>query len=197
MRGPKPWAFPHTLGTSCQGVWTSGPDTNVPWSRLNTTAAGNCAQTTTHKKRAMARFRLSFARSATHAAQSWLRHTRMAGAKATRRKTFPRSRWWRPVQAAGKSTAAKAFAVTVTRTTEANGFPLGCVLLVHHVHTANVAHSELEALLPGRVAVFTAENDAERGAIRKPAFTADELETYPVLVTTHEFYKQIRGHKAR
>ncbi len=97
----------------------------------------------------------------------------------------------------GKSTAAKAFAVTVTRTTEANGFPLGCVLLVHHVHTANVAHSELEALLPGRVAVFTAENDAERGAIRKPAFTADELETYPVLVTTHEFYKQIRGHKAR
>jgi hypothetical protein len=97
----------------------------------------------------------------------------------------------------GKSTAAKAFAVTVARTTEANGFALGCVLLVHHVHTANIAHSELEALLPGRVAVFTAENDAERGAIRKPAFTADELDEYPVLVTTHEFYKQIRGHKAR
>ena len=97
----------------------------------------------------------------------------------------------------GKSTAAKAFAVTVARTTEANGFPLGCVLLVHHVHTANVAYREIEVLLPGGVAVFTAENDAERGATREPAFTADELERYPVLVTTHEFYKQIRGHKAR
>jgi hypothetical protein len=62
----------------------------------------------------------------------------------------------------GKSTAAKAFAVTLARTTEANSFPLGCVLLVHHVETANLAYRELAALLPGRVAVFTAENDAER-----------------------------------
>ena len=67
------------------------------------------------------------------------------------------------------------------------------MLLVHHVETANLAYRELAALLPGRVAVFTAENDAERGAIREPAFTVDELENYPVLVTTHEFYKQIRG----
>jgi hypothetical protein len=29
-----------------------------------------------------------------------------------------------------------------------------------------------------------------------PAFRVDELEDYPVLVTTYEFYKQIRGHKA-
>ena len=98
----------------------------------------------------------------------------------------------------GKSTAAKAFAVTLARTSEANGFPLGCVLLVHHVHTANVARKELAELLgEGQVAVFTAENDAERGAIRNPAFRVDELKDYPVLVTTHEFYKQIRGHKAR
>jgi hypothetical protein len=97
----------------------------------------------------------------------------------------------------GKSTAAKAFMVAVTRTSEANGFPLGCLLLVHHVHTANVAYNELEALLPGCVAVFTAENDKARSNAREPAFSVDELEQYPVLVTTHEFYKQVRGDRAR
>jgi hypothetical protein len=97
----------------------------------------------------------------------------------------------------GKSTAAKAFMVAVTRTSEANGFPLGCLLLVHHVHTANVAYHELEALLPGCVAVFTAENDKARSNAREPAFSVDGLEQYPVLVTTHEFYKQVRGDRAR
>jgi hypothetical protein len=98
----------------------------------------------------------------------------------------------------GKSTAAKAFMVGLARVTESHKFPIGCALLVHHIETAAKAFAELSALLPKRVAVFSSEHDANSPvAIRQPRFTVEELEEYPVIVVTHEFYRGVRGDRAR
>lgn len=99
----------------------------------------------------------------------------------------------------GKTTLAKAFAVGLTRVSESSPYPLGCVILVHHIATAQKAFEELQALVPDKVAIFSTEHDANRSTRdeRMPGFAVDELQDYPILVVTHEFYKGIRGEKAR
>ena len=98
----------------------------------------------------------------------------------------------------GKSTAAKAFMAGLTRATEGHKYPVGCAMLVHHVETAAKAFAELSALLPGKVAVWSSEHDANSPiVVRQPRFTVDELEEYPVVVVTHEFYRGVRGDRAR
>jgi hypothetical protein len=98
----------------------------------------------------------------------------------------------------GKTTLAKAFMTAVVRA-NAEPWPLGCVLLVHFVETAQQAFDELHALLPGRVAVWTREHDADRpsNAERAHRFSVDDLQHHPIVIVTHEFYKGVRGHKAR
>jgi hypothetical protein len=98
----------------------------------------------------------------------------------------------------GKTTLAKAFMTAVVRT-NAEPWPLGCVLLVHFVETAQQAFDELHALLPGRVAIWTREHDKDRptNGGRAQRFSVDDLERHPIVVVTHEFYKGIRGYKAR
>ena len=101
---------------------------------------------------------------------------------------------------AGKSTLAKAFMVGLLRANEADDarWPLGAVLLVHHVGTAQRAFDELNALLPGRVAVFSREHDKARPtSSRTDRFFIEELSGFPLLVVTHEFYKGVRGDAAR
>jgi hypothetical protein len=89
----------------------------------------------------------------------------------------------------GKTTAAKAFMVALTRVMGEELFPIGCALLVHHIETAHRAFTELSALLPGKVAIWTTEHDADRPyAVRQPRFTADELEDHAVIVVTQEFF---------
>jgi hypothetical protein len=98
----------------------------------------------------------------------------------------------------GKTTAAKAFMVALTRAMDQAPFPIGCALLVHHIETAHRAFDELSALLPGKVAIWTSEHDADRPyAVRQPRFAANELEEYAVIVVTQEFFKGIRGDRAR
>jgi hypothetical protein len=98
----------------------------------------------------------------------------------------------------GKSTAAKAFMAGLSRVTEDHRYPVGCAMLVHHVETAAKAFAELSALLPDRVAVWTSEHDANSPVpMREPRFTVDELEQHPVIVVTHEFYRGVRGDRAR
>ena len=96
-----------------------------------------------------------------------------------------------------KTTYAKAFAIALARATEDKDLPLGCAFLVHHVDTADAFYHELEAHLPGRVAVWTGEHDVEATSARKVRFTVDDLERAPVIIVTHEFFKGIRGNKAR
>ena len=51
---------------------------------------------------------------------------------------------------------------------------------------------------PDQVAVWTSEHDADNPATtRQPRFTVAELEDYPIIIVTHEFFKGVRGEKAR
>jgi hypothetical protein len=101
----------------------------------------------------------------------------------------------------GKTTLAKAFAVALVRASSGARFPLGGALLVHQVETADKAFQELSALLAGQVAVWTREHDADRpvggAAGRAHRFSVDELQHHPIIIVTHEFYKGVRGAKAR
>jgi hypothetical protein len=77
-------------------------------------------------------------------------------------------------------------------------YPLGCAFVVQHVETAANAYDELSALLPDKVAVWTSEHDADNPqATKQPRFTVAELEGYPIIIITHEFFKGARGEKAR
>ena len=78
-------------------------------------------------------------------------------------------------------------------------WPLGCVLLVHFVETAQQAFEELSAALPGGVAVWTREHDVDRpiNGGRTHLFSVDDLQRHPIIIVTHEFYKGVRGDKAR
>jgi hypothetical protein len=98
----------------------------------------------------------------------------------------------------GKTTAAKAFMVALTRVMGEEPFPIGCALLVHHIETAHRAFTELSTSLPNKVAIWTSEHDADKPFIvRRPRFTANELEEHAVIVVTQEFFKGIRGDRAR
>jgi hypothetical protein len=100
----------------------------------------------------------------------------------------------------GKSTLAKAFAIALTRVNERRPYPLGCVFLVHHIATAEAVFRELSKLLPNAVAVFTTKHDADNAQSSQSystTFRVGDLEKYPVIVVTHEFYMGIRGDYAR
>ena len=68
---------------------------------------------------------------------------------------------------------------------------------------ADETYRELSKLLPGQVAIWTRDHDADSRAkpekVTEPAaqFSVDDLEAYAVVVVTHEFFKGRRGHKAR
>ena len=51
------------------------------------------------------------------------------------------------------------------------------------------------------MAVWTREHDADRpvggAGGRTHRFTVDELQGHPIIIVTHEFYKGVRGAKAR
>ena len=98
----------------------------------------------------------------------------------------------------GKSTSAKAFMLAVAREGLRDKYPLGCAFVVQHVETAANAYEELNRCCPDQVAVWTSEHDADNPEIkRQPRFTVGELEDYPIIIVTHEFFKGVRGEKAR
>lgn len=98
----------------------------------------------------------------------------------------------------GKSTSAKAFMLAVVREGLKDKYPLGCVFVVQHVETAADAYEELKVLLPDQVALWTSEHDADSPiTIREPRFTVSELQEYPIIIVTHEFFKGIRAERAR
>jgi hypothetical protein len=98
----------------------------------------------------------------------------------------------------GKSTSAKAFMLAVVREGLKDKYPLGCAFVVQHVETAADAYKELKVLLPDQVAVWTSEHDADSPLTkRKPRFTVAELQDYPIIIVTHEFFKGVRAERAR
>jgi hypothetical protein len=85
--------------------------------------------------------------------------------------------------------------------------PAGALVVVNQIENANDTFRDLNALIPGKVAVWTSENDPScrlKDEDRKvprdklPAqFTKDQLQHYPVAIVTHAFYSHAGNHKAR
>jgi hypothetical protein len=96
----------------------------------------------------------------------------------------------------GKSTFSNAFAAAVV----ASG---GSVLfVVEQMETADQRYRDLNALMPGKVAVRT--TDHQRGndrptKVKHPAaqFTKQDLKTYPLAICTHEAFKRDENHLFR
>ena len=98
----------------------------------------------------------------------------------------------------GKSTSAKAFMLAVVREGLKDKYPLGCAFVVQHVETAAGAFEELKVLLPDQVALWTSEHDADSPMTkREPRFTVSELQDYPIIIVTHEFFKGVRAERSR
>jgi hypothetical protein len=103
----------------------------------------------------------------------------------------------------GKTTYAFAFMTALTRYAErTQGEPFGCVFVADQITRCDAAYRELNALMPGKVAVWTTEHDPkceDRTRVLSPAatFTKNDLQRFPVIVTTHHFYNGAQGHKAQ
>ena len=105
---------------------------------------------------------------------------------------------------ADKTAFSYALMMAVTRNAEKNpAAPHGCVYVVDQISKADDAYRELNALLPGKVAVWTTEHDVNCKEFpklkKRPAaqFDREALRLYPVVIVTHQFYLGSKGHKAR
>jgi hypothetical protein len=102
----------------------------------------------------------------------------------------------------GKTSFSIAMLTALVRATSDTSEPMGGLFLADQRKRADDTYRELSKLLPGQVAIWTADHDAKSPKAEKvtdPAkrFSVDDLERFPVVVVTHEFFKGKRGHKAR
>src|SRR6516164_3720648 len=102
----------------------------------------------------------------------------------------------------GKTSYSYALMLALTRYADQQpDAPYGCVFVVDQVKKADEAFKDLNALVPGKVAVWTVEHDRgckKRTKVPHPAaeFIKDELRHYPIIVVTHAFYNGPNGNKA-
>src|SRR6516165_2658019 len=102
----------------------------------------------------------------------------------------------------GKTSYSYALMLAFTRYADQRpDAPYGCVFVVDQIKKADEAFKDLNALMPGRVAVWTVEHDRackKRTKVLQPAaeFTNDELRHYPIIIVTHAFYNGPAGNKA-
>jgi hypothetical protein len=102
----------------------------------------------------------------------------------------------------GKTSYSYALMLALTRYAgQTPGAPYGCVFVVDQIKKADEAFKDLNALIPGKVAVWTVEHDRsckKRTKVPHPTaeFTKDELRHYPIIVVTHAFYNGPNGNKA-
>jgi hypothetical protein len=90
---------------------------------------------------------------------------------------------------AGKTSFACAFIVAMIRFAEKHPeAPCGCVFVTDRIKRADEVYHDLEASLPGKVAVWTSEH--------KDLFSREVLRQYPVIVVTGQFYLGPNGHLA-
>src|SRR6516165_10332034 len=102
----------------------------------------------------------------------------------------------------GKTSYSYALMLAFTRYSEQRpDAPYGCVFVVDQIKKADEAFKDLNALMPGKVAVWTIEHD--RGCKKRTKvphaaaeFIKDELRHYPIIVVTHAFYNGPNGNKA-
>ena len=103
----------------------------------------------------------------------------------------------------GKTSFSYALIAAVTRYAEQNpDAAYGSVFVTDQKERADEVYRELEALLPGKVAIWTTDHDPNCTTPTKvdnPAarFDRDALPHYPVVVVTHQSYLGPKGYKAR
>jgi hypothetical protein len=102
----------------------------------------------------------------------------------------------------GKTSFSYALMLAVTRYAERTpDAPYGCAFVVDQITKADEVYRELNAVIPGKVAIWTKDHDAgcvTPTKVVEPAaqFTQDQLRHYPIIVVTHAFYNGARGNKA-
>jgi hypothetical protein len=106
----------------------------------------------------------------------------------------------------GKTSFSLAFVTALVRCAEqAPMAPYGALVVVNQIEKADTTFRDLNALLPGQIAVWTTEHDpackqpkVER-KVPEPAaqFTKGDLQNYPVAVVTHAFFGGKGHQKAR
>jgi hypothetical protein len=104
----------------------------------------------------------------------------------------------------GKTSYSYALMMAVTRLADEDlNAPYGCIFVVDQITKADEVYRELNALMPGKVAVWSTEHDRDckptnRKKVPEPAalFKRDELRCYPIVVVTHAFYNGPKGNKA-
>jgi hypothetical protein len=102
----------------------------------------------------------------------------------------------------GKTSFSYALIIAVTRYAERiPDAPYGCAFVVDQITKADEVYRELNSLMPGKVAIWTKDHDADctkPNKVLEPAarFTQDQLKHYPIIVVTHAFYNGARGNKA-
>ena len=101
----------------------------------------------------------------------------------------------------GKTSFSYAFIAAVTRCAEQNvNAAYGCAFVTDQIERADEVYRELEALLPGKVAIWTTDHDCnctKPTKLENPAarFDRDALQHYPVAVVTHQSYLGPKGYK--
>jgi len=105
---------------------------------------------------------------------------------------------------AGKTSFAIASLVAQAQWSELDRkAPHGAVLVVEQIRRAEELYRQLNALWPGKLAVWTTEHDPKCTAWptlgKKPeaTFTRQQLQDYPVIVVTHKFYQDVNYQRAR
>jgi hypothetical protein len=113
-----------------------------------------------------------------------------------------------------KTTFATAFMAALTSLTSSRtacsaqnkDCPFGCVLVVDLIEKADDKFHELNALIPGQVAIYTtahntnrSDNDLAGYRLRDTdvTFMQDQLKRYPVCIVTHQMFGDANGDKAR
>jgi hypothetical protein len=103
---------------------------------------------------------------------------------------------------AGKTTFTTAFIMAMVRLSETDpSMPYGAVFLVDQIVKADGLWRELNKHLPGKVAIWTGDHDADctepkqvQPAVR---FRKDDLRNYPVVIVTHALFQGSTSDKAR
>jgi hypothetical protein len=105
----------------------------------------------------------------------------------------------------GKTSFSTAFVAALVRYHEQHpSAPYGALLVCQQIDRADDIYRDLNALLPGKVAVWSSEHDltcpaSKREKVPHPAaqFARDQLQDYPVAIVTHKFFGGPNSHKAR
>jgi hypothetical protein len=103
---------------------------------------------------------------------------------------------------AGKTSYSYALMLALTQHAEQTPWaPYGCIFVVDQIKKADEAFKDMNALAPGKVAVWTNEHDPgckNRTKVPHPAaeFAKEELRHYPIIIVTHAFYNGPNGNQA-